>query len=63
MRAASPNGVHYREVPCIVQIRSSPMCLDLLVEQNVGRLLEKLAVDVDWVGAGTGLLDKKFLHR
>ena len=29
---------------------------------NVGRVLEKLAADVDWEGAGTELLDKKFLH-
>ena len=28
----------------------------------MGGLLEKLAVDVDWEGAGTGLLDEKFLH-
>ena len=28
----------------------------------MGGLLEKLAVDVDWEGAGTELLDKKFLH-
>ena len=28
----------------------------------MGRLLEKLTVDGDWEGAGTGLLDKKLLH-
>ena len=26
------------------------------------RVLEKLEVDVDWEGAGTGLLDETFLH-
>ena len=28
----------------------------------MGGLLEKLAVDVDWEGAGTGLWNEKFLH-
>ena len=28
----------------------------------MGQLLEKLMVDGDWEGAGTGLLDKKLLH-
>ena len=36
------------------------MCLDLSVGENVGVSLEKLVVDVDWEGAGTGLLDKNF---
>ena len=42
--------------------RSSPMHLDLAVGGNVGQLLEKLMVDVDWKGPGTGLLHKKLLH-
>ena len=60
MKATGPNGVHYREVPCTVQLRSSPMCLDLSVGKNVGGPLEKLVVEVDWEGVGTGLLDKNF---
>ena len=36
------------------------MCLDLSVGENVGGSLEKLVVDVDWEGVGTGLLDKNF---